>query len=200
MNFSFGLCLISTSDNHINNFVVGTTEISCQENDYIIVALPPHETATLLPELTVPTETRPIINIHFNTNLESLLPSAVHFLGIINGISQWIFRKYNLLSVTISNAENFVEVDADELAKKVWEEITTILDKKEVPIAQYRVLKERRATIAQTPEQNALRPNAETKWRNLFLAGDWTNTGLPATIDGAIQSGRYAAELVGENS
>jgi len=57
-------------------------------------------------------------------------------------------------------------------------------------------VRERRATFAATPEQELRRPGAETAWRNLVLAGDWTNTGLPATIEGAIRSGNRAAELL----
>jgi uncharacterized protein with NAD-binding domain and iron-sulfur cluster len=57
-------------------------------------------------------------------------------------------------------------------------------------------VRERRATFAATPEENAKRPQAETEWDNLFLAGDWTATGLPATLEGAIRSGNRAADLV----
>ena len=56
------------------------------------------------------------------------------------------------------------------------------------------IIKERRATFAALPEENSKRPTAATKWPNLFLAGDWTATGLPATIEGAIRSGNAAAE------
>jgi uncharacterized protein with NAD-binding domain and iron-sulfur cluster len=56
------------------------------------------------------------------------------------------------------------------------------------------LVRERRATFAATPEQNALRPGAQTRWTNLILAGDWTDTGLPSTIEGAIRSGQRAAE------
>ena len=57
-------------------------------------------------------------------------------------------------------------------------------------------MRERRATFAATPAQDAKRPGAATKWRNLVLAGDWTDTGLPATIEGAIRSGNRAADLI----
>ena len=60
------------------------------------------------------------------------------------------------------------------------------------------MIKEKRATIAQTPAQNARRPAAKTRFGNLFLAGDWTKTGLPATIEGAIRSGQEAANLAAE--
>jgi len=59
----------------------------------------------------------------------------------------------------------------------------------------WQIVKEKRATFAATPEQNAKRPVAETRWKNLTLAGDWVQTGLPATIEGALRSGEHAGDL-----
>jgi uncharacterized protein with NAD-binding domain and iron-sulfur cluster len=63
----------------------------------------------------------------------------------------------------------------------------------------WQIVRERRATFAATPTQDARRPGAQTAWNNLLIAGDWTNTGLPATIEGAIRSGNRAADLVGQH-
>ena len=63
------------------------------------------------------------------------------------------------------------------------------------PLPAWQIVKEKRATFAATPEQDAKRPAAKTGWPNLFLAGDWTQTGLPATIEGAVSSGESAAAL-----
>ena len=81
------------------------------------------------------------------------------------------------------------------MAAAVWRDIRAIAD---VPpdLPPWRVLREKRATFAATPEQNGLRPPARTAITNVLLAGDWTATGLPATIEGAIRSGETAAQLV----
>ena len=59
----------------------------------------------------------------------------------------------------------------------------------------WQVVKEKRATFAATPAEDMKRPPAKTRWRNLVLAGDWTDTGLPATLEGAVRSGDAAAAL-----
>ncbi|MGA2088432.1 MAG: FAD-dependent oxidoreductase, partial [Stellaceae bacterium] len=64
------------------------------------------------------------------------------------------------------------------------------------PVPHVQIVKERRATFAATPAQLALRPGSVTRWANLVLAGDWTDTGLPATIEGAIRSGFGAADIL----
>jgi uncharacterized protein with NAD-binding domain and iron-sulfur cluster len=63
------------------------------------------------------------------------------------------------------------------------------------PVPPCRIVKEKRATFASTPTQASRRPATRTSWTNLFLAGDWVDTGLPATIEGALRSGEAAAAL-----
>jgi uncharacterized protein with NAD-binding domain and iron-sulfur cluster len=83
----------------------------------------------------------------------------------------------------------------DELAKMIWRDVQRIAN---VPaeMPPWQVVRERRATFAATPAQNAKRPGVRTAWRKLALAGDWTNTGLPATIESAVRSGTRAADFV----
>ena len=64
-------------------------------------------------------------------------------------------------------------------------------------LPRWQIVRERRATFAALPSENAKRPRPQTAYRNLVLAGDWTATGLPATIESAVRSGHHAAELVG---
>ncbi len=113
---------------------------------------------------------------------------------MIGAASEWLFGFSDRLSVTISAAERFLSTPREDLARTIWDEVQAVAGI-EAPLPAWQIIKEKRATFAATPEQDALRPGAETQWRNLVLAGDWTQTGLPATIEGAIRSGNSAARL-----
>jgi uncharacterized protein with NAD-binding domain and iron-sulfur cluster len=77
----------------------------------------------------------------------------------------------------------------------IWAEVAKVTQI-EKPLPPWQIIKEKRATFAATVEENARRPGANTAYANLVLAGDWTATGLPATIEGAVRSGHRAADLV----
>ncbi len=163
-------------------------------NAQVVLALPPSEIARLLPDVRVPGETRPIVNLHYRLDGEAVLPGGGAFLGLVGTEAQWIFRRGDILSVTISAATGMAAKPAGAVAETIWRELAPILDRPGAPVPPCRVIKEQRATIAQTPAQAALRPGPATGIDNLWLAGDWTDTGLPATIDGAVQSGREAVK------
>ena len=98
------------------------------------------------------------------------------------------------ISVTVSGADSLVDQDRETLAAMVWADVAKVHGLgPELP--PWQIVKERRATFAATPEQANRRPQARTRWANLLLAGDWTDTGLPATIEGAVRSGQKAAQL-----
>ena len=90
----------------------------------------------------------------------------------------------------------FVDEDPESLATRVWPEVCAALNFGPRPLPIWRVVKEKRATFAATPEQESKRPGADLGLTNMALAGDFTRTGLPATIEGAIRSGRTAANLL----
>ena len=164
------------------------------EGDAVILAVPPYAAAKLVPNLPVPTDFRGIVNAHFRIDPPVDMPPM---LGIIDGTCEWVFSLPGRMSVTISDADRFFSVPREELAGRIWREVAAVSGLPEA-LPPWQIVRERRATFAATPQQNALRPGAETAWSNLFLAGDWTATGLPATLEGAIRSGYRAAELAGE--
>jgi hydroxysqualene dehydroxylase len=98
--------------------------------------------------------------------------------------------------VTVSAADGIVDEPADSLALRLWQDVARAYCLADRTLPPWRIVKEKRATFAATPQQERLRPPAATRWRNLVLAGDWTRTGLPSTIEGAIRSGESAAAIV----
>jgi uncharacterized protein with NAD-binding domain and iron-sulfur cluster len=94
--------------------------------------------------------------------------------------------------VTISAADRLLDAPREELARGIWQEVARLTGLGE-ELPAWQIIKERRATFAGLPSQQQKRPATRTSWPNLVLAGDWTATGLPATIEGAIRSGNRAA-------
>ena len=159
--------------------------------DAVVLAVPPWVAKDLVPDLKVPTDFRSIVNAHFKLPAP---PGTPPILGVIGGTAEWVFCFHDRISVTVSAAEAIVDRDREDLAWLLWGDVVRALDMvAELPAWQ--IVKEKRATFAATPAQDALRPAAATGWRNLVLAGDWTQTGLPATIEGAVRSGETAAAL-----
>lgn len=161
--------------------------------DAVVLAVPPDTCAEIWPDANPPLEARPIVNLHFKLDRPIELPGGLPFLGLIGCDAQWLFVRGNILSVTISSATDHVDRPNFELANHIWDEITRTLSLHMGRLPPWRVIKEKRATIAQTPSAVAQRPRTRTDLKNLFLAGDWTATGLPATIEGSITSGFTAA-------
>jgi squalene-associated FAD-dependent desaturase len=161
-------------------------------NDAVILAVPPYVATNLVPGLIAPSSFRGIVNAHFRIDPPAHLPPM---LGVINGTCEWIFPLSGRISATISDAGGLFDVPRTELAQTMWNDIAKVAGLPST-LPPWQIVRERRATFAATPEENARRPTAETSWENLFLAGDWTQTGLPATIEGAIRSGYRAADLV----
>jgi squalene-associated FAD-dependent desaturase len=182
------------SDDRVATLDFGTESIALAGDDAVILAVPPYAATALVPELEAPTEFRAIVNAHFRIEPPAGRPPI---LGVLNGTTEWIFAFPGRLSVTISAGDRLIDTPRESLARTIWEEVQAATGLcAELP--PWQIVRERRATFAATPAQDALRPGPQTRWRNLVLAGDWTNTGLPATIEGAIRSGNRAAELVAQ--
>ena len=108
----------------------------------------------------------------------------------------WIFIKYNHINIVISDADYLDEKSKVEVYNIAIMELQKFIDIDEKKIKHYKIIKEKRATFIPTKEILDLRPSCKTKFSNLYLAGDWTNTGLPSTIESAAKSGRLVAEEI----
>jgi len=192
VRFEHQLRAIRFGTKRVDALDFGGETIALTDDDVIILAVPPYAAASLVRGLTVPTEFRAIVNAHFRIEPPAAQPPI---LGVLNGAIQWLFAFPGRLSVTISAGDRLIDTPREELAKTVWAEVAKVTNLPNA-LPPWQIVRERRATFAATPEQELRRPGAETAWRNLVLAGDWTNTGLPATIEGAIRSGNRAAELL----
>jgi squalene-associated FAD-dependent desaturase len=170
----------------------GDDKVALSVDDAVVLAVPPRAAAALLPGLKTPTKFRAIVNAHFRVDPPR---DAAPILGVVGGLVEWLFAFPQRLSVTISNGDRLVDMPREELAQAIWRDICKAAGVSgELP--PWQIVRERRATFEATPEQNALRPGPATAQKNLFLAGDWTATGLPATIEGSVRSGDRAADLV----
>ena len=174
------------------------SEKNLYENfDFIISAIPLYALERIIPKeiinIDLELEYSTILNIHIWLNKNYLLEK---YYGLLNSPLHWIFVKKEHINIVVSDADYLAEKSKEEIFSFVMEELlqyTTIASK---DIKQYKIIKEKRATFIPTINSLGKRPNSRTSIKNLFLAGDWTNTGLPSTIEGAVKSGRIAAELV----
>ncbi len=182
---------IEFASGRVSGLKFGGGEIPVRDGESVILAAPPWVAQSLLPGLSAPNEFRAILNAHFSVAAPPRFPPI---LGLIHGTVEWIFAFPGRLSITISGADRLIDRPREQLAAELWRDVAAVTGlKAELP--PWQIVKEKRATFAASPEQDALRPDTKTKWRNLFLAGDWVQTGLPATIEGAIRSGERAARM-----
>lgn len=170
--------------------------IPLADGDTVILAVPPWVAETVLPGLKVPPPGEPIVNVHYRLPRAVVGAGDVRIVGVVGGVAQWVFARGDVASVTISAAADMNDTPAEDIAQRCWPDVALALELGDMPLPAARVVKERRATFAQTPDALRLRPGCRTATANLFLAGDWTDTGLPATIEGAVRSGFTASAEV----
>jgi squalene-associated FAD-dependent desaturase len=192
IRFGTRLRALTFGPDTVSNLVFETGSTALDHTDSVILAVPAVIAARVVPGLIVPDRHSTIVNAHFRCTPPT---GAPFFVGVIGGAAEWIFRKRGVLSVTVSAADRFVERAAPELRELFWHDVALAYRLPSRPVPAARIVKERRATFLASPEQLKRRPQQTTAWRNLLLAGDYVETGLPATIEGAIRSGFAAARL-----
>jgi squalene-associated FAD-dependent desaturase len=146
----------------------------------------------------------PIISAYFWFDREVMQQD---FVGVCGRNIQWVFNREKILerekkesqciSVVISGAYSLIEKSKEAIEKLCLKELEEIFPSMSLSKLLYSfIIKEKRATFSATPSIEFIRPNTHTEIENFFLAGDWTNTKLPATIEGAIQSGFEVAKKI----
>ena len=172
-------------------------QVALGDREWVVLAVPPDPAAALVPGLEVPEESWPIVNAHVRLAAPPKLPAGLPFLGLVGGTAHWLFVRGDVVSLTVSAARALAELPAEAIEDLLWADTARALGLDPAQRPPVRIIKERRATFAQTPRGLARRARPMTPWRNLLLAGDWTATGYPATIESAVRSGRAAARIIG---
>jgi len=195
ISFSEPVVKLNAQDNVIKEIV--TTKRVISDFDYIITAIPLYSLKKIMTEE------------HFLPGLEfdysSILTAHLFlkenrfentFYGLIDSPVQWVFNKGSHLTVVISNADKFIDGSKEEIIELMLSELKKYIFLERNEINTYKIIKEKRAAFIPSNDILDKRPSSYTPFKNLFLAGDWTNTGLPATIESAVKSGRLAADAV----
>ncbi len=169
------------------------------EADYVVLAVPPDRVPALAPELELdltPFACVPITGIHLW--FDRPVMDSPH-AALLDGALHWVFNKAGgryLLGVA-SASRGLVEMSRDDVVALALRELAEFFPRiAAARLERAHVVKELHATFSARPGLEAVRPVSETRIRNLFLAGDWTRTGWPATMEGAVRSGYLAAEAV----
>jgi len=174
--------------------------------DVVISALPPMVLARMAPAFREFTrfKTSPIISI--NLWLDRPITDAL-FVGFVGTRVQWLFNKpailrragikANYLALILSAAHDFIGQSNETLVHMALEDLRACFPAmKEARLIRSQVIREKDATVSLTVGMEAIRPGPRCGLRNLFLSGDWTSTGLPATIESAVVSGQRCAEEI----
>lgn len=191
-------------------------EESAQPYDGVVLAIPPRallrciDAPSLLPQWEILNRLRvsPIVSVYLWTDISIMEDD---FAALLGTTVQWVFNRRRLctasaesfarygghLALTVSAGDDLVEQQPEQLAQNCFAELQGVFPSaKSARLLAWKVIKEKSATILATPDTERLRPVTATLHPRIALAGDWTNTGLPATLEGAAQSGFAAADLL----
>jgi hydroxysqualene dehydroxylase len=199
VRFSARVRALDMTGDRISALDLGEEKIAIRPGDSVILAVPPSRLKQLLPDLDPPDDDASILNVHYRTASPVPLTALgdAPFIGMLSSDAHWCFVRGDVVSLTVSasHAIGMDEVPNERAANDMWRETQIALAIGDTPFEAVRVIRERRATPDQSPASVAKRLKPATRWRNLTLAGDHTDTGVPATIEGSIRSGDRAAVL-----
>jgi len=188
---------IEIKNNKILKIEAGNKSYS--DFDFVIMALPDYAIKKIMSDSNIvfdlpEFEYSPILNVHLWLKEN---PFKERFYGLIGSQIHWLFNHGKHISLTTSSAEFLINLDNSEIIRHFCSEIELYFPifKTEIVIDS-QVIKEKRATFIPNIASTEKRKKMNLKLENFQFAGDWTNTGLPATIESAVLSGRIAATQV----
>jgi hydroxysqualene dehydroxylase len=191
-----------------NDTVTGVTIDNTSLAAADVILATPHVTSLRLTESHAPLkktsqqlsqlQNRPICTVYLQ--FEKNVKLGRWLRGSLGTVSQWVFDRglygqQGLMAVVVSGDGEHLQWDNQKLCAHVAAEIAKQYPRWPAPLSQ-QVIREKRATFASTVGINQHRPDAETAVQGLWLAGDYTNTRLPATLEGAVRSGRQCAKQI----
>lgn len=184
---------IFTANNKV--FEVKTNKRILKGFDYYLAALPFYSLKSLeiFDKDDLDISYSPILNVYLWLNNNPLIEP---FYAVVNSPIHWIFNKGKFLNITISNAMNFIDKSKNEIEKIILGELNKFIPSISEEVTKIVIIKEKKATFIPSNDIIGKRLKSKTKFNNFFIAGDWTDTKLPSTIEGAIKSGRIAAEEI----
>ena len=199
LSFSEQVIKLNFQNNIINQII--TTKRKITGFDFVISCIPLYALKKIISDNSFLAD--------FNLDYSSIL--TVHlflkenrfektFYGLIDSPVQWVFNKGTHLAVVISNADYLIEKSAEDIIELITCELNKYIGLEKGELISYKIIKEKRASFIPSNDIIDKRPSAPTPFQNFFLAGDWTNTGLPATIESAVKSGKLASKAVREQS
>lgn len=192
-----------------NNIVkkILTNKNSYEKFDYVILAIPPYsysrikfydekqnEFYPLSQVLSKEFKYSPILNIHIWVN-ENIFDKK--FYGLLNSEIDWIFNNEKHISITKSNAESLIHMDNNSIIDLIYSDLKNYFPNfSKEKVNDFKIIKEKRATFIPNIASNKLRKEIKSEFENLILAGDWLTLEFPATIEGAIMSGKNAVQII----
>lgn len=195
VKFSERCIKLEIADNRIIKVI--TEKNVYEDYDLVVSAVPFYALEKLIDNKLL--ESQPefryssILNIHIWVKHNFLKED---FYAFYDSELHWLFNKGTHWNLVISNADKFMQMSKEEVYNFFVDELKKFFPIADDEIVSYKVIKEKRATFI--PDKTSLvnRPASTTRIRNLFIAGDWTDTKLPATIESAVKSGRIASEKI----
>jgi len=177
-----------------------TSKKTYKNFDYIISAVPHYSLIKILDSdindtlKNIEFKYSPIVSVHL---LLKSNPFEGKLYGLINSSIHWLFNHDKYISLVTSAAEELAEMDEQSIINEAILQLENYFPVFSSDfVLNCTIIKEKRATFIPTPMTERQRKQLRSPFQNMFLAGDWTNTSLPATIEGAVQSGFSAAREI----